>query len=252
LSDGRWLARWTTPDHPIGRLLLRGRTRVELALWRPIDARDRALKRTIARLAPGYTMMSLARLRALAALAALIEREGVPGAIVECGTWRGGSLALVDWVLRAHGGLPDVWAFDSFEGLPAPGGRDPRAAREAFYEGWCRASEEDVRRAFAAAGADPSRVRAVRGWVAETLPRTDTGPIALLNVDVDWYDSVRAVLDHLYDRVAPQGVVNFDDYGRWSGCDAAVHDFLASRGLSPSALLTRTSRHGAWLRKPAA
>jgi len=241
--------RWLSPDHVIGQQLLNTRMRAQLFAWRPSSVEDAALKRIIATLAPSYTMVDLARLRQLAAHAELIYCDAVPGAVVECGTWRGGSLALLDWMLRRRGDARELWAFDSFEGLPKPGEREPFRARRGFFAGWCSATEDDVRRAVATAGGDPDRVHLVRGWIDETLSRTDTGPIALLNVDVDWYDSVRTALRLMFDRISPGGVVNVDDYGRWRGCDEAVHDFLRERGL-PITLIRRTGRHGAWLRKP--
>jgi hypothetical protein len=111
------------------------------------------------------------------------------------------------------------------------------------------ASAEDVREAVHAVGGSTDRVRLVSGWLDDTLPKADTGPIALLHIDVDWYESVRSVFTHLFDRVPGGGIVSVDDYGRWTGCDRAVHDFLDSRGLSRG-LLKRTGRHGAWFRRP--
>ena len=252
MSEGaaprRW-ARIVSPDHPVGRSLLALRLRADLLRWRPRDARDRALKGAIARIAPAYTMVGVPRLRRLAAHAALLSAETIPGAVVECGTWRGGSLALADWVFRAGDDPRPLWGFDSFEGLPPPGDRDPPPAHRGFFHGWCTASPDDVRQAMAAAGGSTDRLHLVAGWLDRTLPATETGPIALLHVDVDWYESVKTVFDHLFDRVSPGGIVAIDDYGRWGGCDRAVHEFLDRRGL-PASVLNRTARHGAWLRVP--
>jgi SAM-dependent methyltransferase len=220
---------------------------MQLLLWRPATREERALRDAVARIAPAYTMVDAARLRRLANLAAAIHTDGVAGCVVECGTWKGGSLALLDWVLRRRGDPRVLWAFDSFEGLPEPGVRDPSSARRGFFPGWCAAREDDVRAALGTLGST-SELHVVRGWLDDTLPRAQTGGIALLNVDVDWYDSVRTVLESLYDRVVPGGVINFDDYGRWSGCNEAVDEFIERRQL-PRALL-QIERQGAWFRKP--
>lgn len=244
----RW-ARWVSPDHWFGQSLLALRSRADLLRWRPHGAADRALKDAISRIAPGYTMVGVPRLRRLAAHAALLHADAIPGAVVECGTWRGGSLALVDWVFRACGDPRPLWGFDSFEGLPPPGDLDPLPAHRGFFHGWCTASPGDVREAIRAAGGSTERLQLVAGWLDTTLARTHTGQIALLNVDVDWYDSVRTVLEQLFDRMSPGGIISVDDYGRWGGCDRAVHEFLDRRGF-PRAILNRTGRHGAWLRVP--
>ena len=50
-----------------------------------------------------------------------ILRSGVPGDIIEAGTWRGGAAIFLRAILKAHG-IADrsVWVADSFEGLPSP------------------------------------------------------------------------------------------------------------------------------------
>lgn len=241
--------RWLSPDHPLGQALMRIRIKAQLLTWRPEDPAEQRLKQAVRVLAPDFTMVDLPRLRSLAALALGVARGGVPGALVECGTWRGGSLALADWVLRSEGKARPTWGFDSFAGLPAPDHRDGAAVRRSYFSGWCTATEADVREAFARVGSTGSSLRLVAGWLSETLPRTETGPIALLNVDVDWYDSVTSALEGLYDQVVPGGFVRIDDYGRWPGCDRAVHDFLVRRGLSLR-VLVRTGTTGAWFSKP--
>jgi O-methyltransferase len=246
---GSLITRVLSPDHVIGQQLLAVRMRFQMLAWQPVSDDDRALQSAIATLAPAYTMMSLDRLRRLAAHAETVHREGVVGAIVECGSWRGGSLALIDWVMRRRHDARPLWAFDSFEGLPPPGARDSAAARRGFFPGWCAATEDDVRRAFEAVGNGIDGLHVVRGWLADTIPSVDTGPIALLSLDVDWHDSVRTALEGLFDRVSAGGIINVDDYGRWSGCDEAVHEFMTSREL-PLTMLQRTGRHGAWLQKP--
>src|ERR1700694_3979891 len=58
----------------------------------------------------GYTMLGCRRGRALFRLAREVERQNVPGALVDCGVWNGGSTAL----LSAGAPTRDVYAFDSF------------------------------------------------------------------------------------------------------------------------------------------
>lgn len=194
-------------------------------------------------------MVDLPRLRGLAALAGEIHARRLPGCVVECGTWKGGSLALIDWVLRQRHDRRELWGFDSFAGLPQPTGRDEAEVEASFFHGWCRATTGDVAEAFAAAGGTLDGVHLVEGWLDQTLRRSETGAIALLNVDVDWYESVKVTLEVLYDRVSSSGIINIDDYGRWPGCDAAVIEFLSARGLDRS-VLKRSGPYGAWFTKP--
>ena len=87
-------------------------------------------------------MIGSRRARSLERLASTCEREGIPGAIVDCGTFNGGSATIMST------GAPtrEVWGFDSFEGLPPAGERDPEHAAD--WEGTLKASEAKVREAF--------------------------------------------------------------------------------------------------------
>lgn len=72
------------------------------------------------------------------------------------------------------------------------------------------------------------------GWFQHTLPSVapDLGPIALLRVDGDWYDSTRVVFECLYDQVVSGGLVVIDDYGHFSGCRKATDEFMTAKGIT--------------------
>ena len=198
--------------------------------------------RLFRRVAP-YTLVSREKLAALCRFVATLERDRVPGVIVECGVFKGGAAAVM---AQQAAGRRDLYLFDSFEGLPPPGAEDGAVAHAHFQPGWCASTEDDVRRAFAAAGGPVSGLHIVKGWFAETFPRTSVPGIALLHIDADWYDSVRLCLETWFDRVTPGGYVVLDDYGRWKGCTRATDEFLQQRGLPP---LDRTGSAGHYLRR---
>lgn len=174
----------------------------------------------------GFTMLGCRRSRTLYRLARTVERAGVRGAIVDCGVWNGGSTA----IMAAGAPTRIAWAFDSFEGLPAPGSKDESG------EGWtgsCLGTENNVREAFRRF-AKPSQLRTVKGWFDETLATTasEVGPVALLHADGDWYDSVKLTLEAFYDQIPPGGWVVVDDYANWSGARTAVNEFRSLRGIT--------------------
>ena len=72
-----------------------------------------------------------------------------------------------------------------------------------------------------------------RGWFQETVPHAarEIGPLAVLRLDGDWYESTRVCLEHLFDNVVEGGVIIIDDYGTFSGCRMATDEFFASRGI---------------------
>jgi hypothetical protein len=172
-----------------------------------------------------HTLLDYPRLSALHDLAA----QAPAGAVVECGAWQGGSAAMMASAAPSR----DVWIFDSWEGLPEPGELDVAAAGHRRERGWNDASMRSVAQLMLRQPAlEPERVHLVKGWFEATLRSTDTGPIALLHLDCDWYDSVKLCLDVLYDRVVPGGFIAVDDYDHWLGCRRAVDEFASQTSLS--------------------
>jgi len=184
------------------------------------------------------TMTANEKLFALVLATRYVVDHEIPGAVVECGVWRGGSMMAVARTLLECGVRDrDLHLFDTFEGMPAPTDKDRR------YDGtpaadvlersdrtakvWAIASLEDVRAGMAETGYPPERIHYHRGLVEETIPAEAPDPIAILRLDTDWYDSTRHELDHLYDRVPSGGVVLIDDYGVWTGAREATDEFLA-------------------------
>ena len=195
-----------------------------------------------------YTMVGLDRLRKLDELANVVDRDGIRGDIVECGTCNGGSGAILARVACRSPHGRHTWLLDSFAGLPPAGDKDGPLAAE--YTGLCCGQAETVREVLRKMGVPENSVTLVPGWFQDTLPGLPVEQIALLHIDADWYDSVLVVLKHLYDKVAAGGFVVFDDFGYWEGCRRACDDFLTSRRINVP--LTIIDGIGAYIQKPAA
>lgn len=203
----------------------------------------------------GHTMLPFARLRNAYDCMEAIERGGPAGAVVECGVWAGGCIGLMASVAKRRGDAGRLFhLFDSFEGLPQPSVHDSDVL-ERFHEeypelepdhgagsaglvslGICKAPLERVHELFFSLLAiDPAQVRIHQGWFQDTVPaaRQGIGPIAILRLDGDWYESTRICLEGLYDQLAPGGFLIIDDYGCFTGCRKAVDEFFAARGESP-------------------
>lgn len=237
-------AQVTAPPPAPARLLARRLKRATKALltWSlpPASLEELRLLRTVR----PFTMVPLPRLRTLWRLANRASTDAMHGAFVECGSCNGGTGAILAHV-AAKDGRP-VWLFDSFEGLPEPKPQDGERAKA--WVGECLGQEAMVREVLSRVGARADRVRIVKGWFDDTLGPAETGPIALLHLDADWYESTMTILNNFYDRVVPGGYLVFDDYGHWPGCRRALDEFLANRGLSPT--LRPSDHEGVWFRKP--
>lgn len=176
-----------------------------------------------------HTLLRYETLRSLYEAAHQVARLGIKGNAVECGVARGGSGATIAIALREADPGREVFLFDTFQGLPEPTTDNPDYDQAVQFTGKCRGAFEEVDGLFRRLGL--RNYRPVKGLFQETLPRTDTGPISLLHIDGDWYESTKACLENLWDRVSDGGIVQIDDYGYWQGCKKAVDDFFAGRSM---------------------
>jgi O-methyltransferase len=202
------------------------------------------LERTIRRVRR-YTMTSPRRIAALCDGVEYAVRAGVPGAVVECGVWKGGSMmAAALTLLRLDAAGRELYLFDTFAGMPPPTDEDRfsaydgynpmrhwrRRQRSSGLNAWHYVPAEDVRAAVLSTGYPAERVHLVEGRVEETLPDRAPEEIAVLRLDTDWYESTKHELEQLYPRLSPGGVLVLDDYGHYEGARRAVDEYMAARG----------------------
>jgi hypothetical protein len=190
-----------------------------------------------------YTMTSPARLAALVGAVEHVVAARIPGAIVECGVWRGGSMMATALTLKRLGVTDrDLFLFDTFAGMPEPTAEDEDSAYDGFSlaamwrrrrkgdMNWIGVPIEEVRAAMESTGYPMERVHLVQGPVEETVPGRAPERIALLRLDTDWYASTRHEMEHLYPRLEPGGPLILDDYGHYPGARRAVDEYLAAHG----------------------
>jgi hypothetical protein len=65
-----------------------------------------------------HAQQNYASLSSVYDLTASVENNRLPGAIVECGVWRGGCAAVIAAVAAKARSNRRIWLFDSFEGMP--------------------------------------------------------------------------------------------------------------------------------------
>ena len=187
-------------------------------------------EKRIERLIRRKSMIDAVRAGNLLRLARRIDEHRTPGDVVECGVYRGGSAATMARVATHSPMNRTVWLFDSFRGMPPVTEVDGPGAQD--WVGALTYDAKKVEKLLRRTGAEMSRVRIVEGFFADTFPTVNIPQIALLNVDSDWYESVKICFEKFYDAVVPGGFVSIDDYGCWPGCRLAVDEFFQKRGLS--------------------
>ena len=217
-------------------------------------------EREIVRKATPYTMTTPERIVSVIDSVRYCVKRNIPGAFVECGVWRGGSVMAMIFTLQELGRDDrDIYLFDTFEGMTAPTEIDTSPVDRPALE-WFRDvegtehrafphffdadvfNEDLVRRNVLGTGYPADRLHFVRGRVEETVPGGAPETIALLRLDTDWYESTRHEMVHLYPRLSRGGVLIVDDYGHWDGCRVAVDEYFATQ--AEPVLLTRIDYAG--------
>jgi O-methyltransferase len=155
------------------------------------------------------------------------------GAIVECGTWRGGMSA---GMIEICGKDKSYYFLDSFEGLPEPKEIDGKRAfawqadkeSPGYYDN-CSSSLELFKNTIDRTGINHDNVMIIKGFYDKSFQTFESPKISVLRLDADWYESTMLCLEKFWDHVVPGGIIIIDDYHVWEGCSRAVHDFLSKR-----------------------
>lgn len=158
----------------------------------------------------------------------------VPGAIVECGVFKGASFAR--WAMfRSMFCVPEakqLIGFDTFDQYAEThyGARDTALRGAVVADAGQRCvSQEQLMGVLKDKGCG-SHVELVAGLVEDTIPAyVDSHPelvISLLNLDLDFYSGTKVALRRLWPRVAVGGVMVLDDYGVFEGASRAVEELL--------------------------
>lgn len=209
-----------------------------------------------------YTMTSIERRYALWRAVRYVVRNRIPGDLVECGVWRGGSSMMAAFTFLTEGDSSrTLWLYDTFEGMTAPTGRDihiqsGQSARKLLDRQdplpgshiWGIAALDEVKRNMRSTGYPAEKLVFRKGPVEETLRDAKPHAVSILRLDTDWYESTLVELHQLWPKLVRSGVLIIDDYGWWKGQRDAVDEFFGS--MQPSPYLSRVDVAGAIVIKP--
>jgi O-methyltransferase len=203
------------------------------------------------RLVRDFTMTPPENVYSLIKAVEYVVKNDIPGEIVECGVWKGGSMMAVAHTLAKLGNVEKhLFLFDTFDGMSEPTELDRNWRGESAAE--LMANEEETRSQSQVWGVAPlaevlnnmhstpypaDRIHLIPGKVEETLPDQGPGRISILRLDTDWYESTKHELIHLFPRLSDGGVLIIDDYGHWEGARRAVDEYIEEN--QPRLLLCR-------------
>lgn len=177
-----------------------------------------------------------------------VKFKDSPGVYVECGVAAGAQIIAMAY--GARGSDKVIFGFDSFCGIPMASNRDDQMPGIKFLSkdeqaslpnpgeqvlessGATSVPMDSVLRHIKDSGLETGKIILVPGWFENVLPTYDTGPIAILRLDGDLYNSTWVCLQHLFPKVIQGGCVIIDD---WSlkGCQDACKEYFALIGYEP-------------------
>jgi hypothetical protein len=166
-----------------------------------------------------FTMTNPERIYALIQSVDFITSNSIPGALVECGVWKGGSIMAMLLRLQQQQSISrDIFLFDLFAKPDLQG-----------HKYWLGIPLEEVQKNVLSVNYPSELIRFISGDIAVTSKQKNPEEIAILRLDMDEYTPTRHALENLYPRVSSGGVIIIDDYGSHpQGAKLATDEFLST------------------------
>lgn len=166
------------------------------------------------------------------------ELREVPGAILEVGVWRGGTGVLMAARAAALGIDDPVYLCDTWRGVVKTSAVDTYY-RDGKHDDASRKTVEAL-----AGGMGLQNVELLQGvFPDDTAESIADRTFRLCHCDVDVYQSAKDVFDWVWPRLAPGGVVVFDDYG-FPACPGVTKFVDEQRLLDDRLVVHNLNGHG--------
>ncbi|MGD1921271.1 MAG: TylF/MycF/NovP-related O-methyltransferase [Pleurocapsa sp.] len=184
-----------------------------------------------------------------------IDRQQIPGIIVETGCALGGSSIVI---ASNKSRDRELFVYDVFGMIPPPSDRDDKDVHQRYevikqgesiglggdlYYGYEDNLYDKVAQSFIDFDLNPTEhnIHLVKGLYEDTL-HVDR-PVALAHIDCDWYESVLTCLKRIEPHVVKGGILVIDDYYHWSGCQKAVDEYFQNLPDSSYKFIHKTRLH---------
>lgn len=164
--------------------------------------------------------------------------NNLPGAIVECGVFKGASLCRFSMFRDLFGNSfsKKIIGFDVFGKFPSTKYKLDIKHRKRFIEtsGNEGISKQQMIQVLKNKKTD-SNIELIKGDITKTVPQyLKLHPelkISLLNLDTDIYEPSVTILDNFYPRIVKGGILILDDYGTFPGETKAVDDYFKNKDI---------------------
>jgi O-methyltransferase len=193
------------------------------------DLRDDFFWKVVEKYKP-YSLLGVARFWNIYESMQHIARAKIPGDVIECGVFLGGAIAAAIDMASALGVTQKTfWLSDTFEGFTKPAS-EKKISGEIVSFGRHPNFRHIVEKTLSLADRGQNKIELLPGAVEDTLPNWSGGPLALVRLDTDYYESTRVELEALYPKLSNGGVLIVDDYGEFDGVRRAVDEYFTVPG----------------------
>lgn len=150
------------------------------------------------------------------------------GDVCEAGCWRGLSAYQIARYIRSQDIDVVFHIFDSFEGLSEIESVDR-------YE-YDKRDVESIKKQFSCPSEKVQEnlkefnfIKYYKGWIPERFPEVKDDTFSFVHIDVDLYQPIIDSFEFFYQRLAPGGLMVFDDYGclKFPGAKKAIDECIS-------------------------
>jgi len=153
--------------------------------------------------------------RQLHFIKALTFIENIEGSIAEAGVQEGTSLLFLAGAARALNMKRKIIAIDSFESFPLEFYEKDNVLNQTEKPKSKKPKEDYINQLkliFKNINFEAENLEIIPGYFKDSLKNYNSGPIALLHLDVDLASSYKEALYFLYPHVVKGGIILFDEY----------------------------------------
>jgi hypothetical protein len=198
----------------------------------------------------GKTTLSTKKLDSLLRLLQGCLSRNVDGDLIECGVFRGGSLAEIGRMAQKMTPSKQVFGADTFEGHPFDSPEDvPPDSQLVHHKGLFSGNNFDRVSAMLEENG-LTNTSLLKGMVGDTLPTLGDRKFCFVHLDMDLYVSTRQALEYLEPRLVSGGILVLDDYGSYDapGVEKAVSELIPHANIQRTPIVSSEGSQGFWIK----
>lgn len=135
----------------------------------------------------------------------------IPGDFVECGVFKGFSSAVIADYHDFNKIIKTMYLYDTFEGVPDE--YKEHDTQNDYYNDMNIVDNETVYKNVLRRFDIYNNVIVTKGALPHSLTKVCPAEISFLHIDLNSAEAENAVLEVLFDKISPGGIIILDDYG---------------------------------------